>query len=106
MDGKVHRRMLPIFSHSLCCSVTKPGVDRSTKPQSNTFKDRPYGSALRTVIIPSRMLQTFLVLAQKNTSNNVETCGILAGKLVSAETRAEFEFISNRIDPTLSLFSR
>lgn len=29
------------------------------------------------------MLNTFLVLAQKNTINNVETCGILAGKLVN-----------------------
>ncbi|XP_065224482.1 STAM-binding protein-like A [Planococcus citri] len=65
-------------------TVKKPGIDRSTKPQSNTFKDdKVYSSFLKTVVIPSRLMQTFLVLAQKNTNNNVETCGILAGRMKS-----------------------
>ncbi|XP_058791179.1 STAM-binding protein isoform X2 [Phymastichus coffea] len=53
-----------------------PSVDRSTKPTSLTSSDR-----LRDIIIPSRLMQNFLKLASSNTSNNIETCGILAGKL-------------------------
>lgn len=31
---------------------------------------------------PVRMMEDFLRLAQKNTANNLETCGVLAGSLV------------------------
>ncbi|KAL6956594.1 AMSH-like protease, partial [Sarracenia purpurea var. burkii] len=69
------------FYYMRFITVKKPGIDRSTKPQANTFKDKMYSSFLKTVVIPSRMMQTFLVLSQKNTNNNVETCGILAGRM-------------------------
>ena len=36
---------------------------------------------LRNIIQPSDLSQEFLRIAQNNTSRNIETCGILAGKL-------------------------
>ncbi|OXU28265.1 hypothetical protein TSAR_010956 [Trichomalopsis sarcophagae] len=53
-----------------------PSVDRSTKPTSLTSGDR-----LRDIVVPSKLMQNFLKLAFSNTSNNIETCGILAGRL-------------------------
>ncbi|XP_071439876.1 STAM-binding protein-like isoform X2 [Hetaerina americana] len=67
----------------------RPNVDRSTKPPSLLLSPssmmihsagRP-SPRLRMVVIPSRLMRTFLALAQQNTQCNVETCGILAGKL-------------------------
>ncbi|KRT80196.1 hypothetical protein AMK59_7059 [Oryctes borbonicus] len=58
-----------------------PSIDRSNKPSSilsSTLK-----AGLRTVKIPGKVMTTFLLLAQRNTMNNIETCGILAGSLVS-----------------------
>ena len=40
-------------------------------------------SGLRKVIIPTDLVGKFLSLASSNTRKNLETCGILAGKLVS-----------------------
>jgi STAM-binding protein len=37
---------------------------------------------LRRVLIPAQLLPRFMLLAQSNSDNNVETCGILAGSLV------------------------
>ncbi|KAL7306744.1 hypothetical protein TKK_0001113 [Trichogramma kaykai] len=56
--------------------IKVPSVDRSTKPASLTSGDR-----LRDIIVPEKLMQNFLRLAQSNTSQNIETCGILAGKL-------------------------
>lgn len=56
-----------------------PSIDRSNKPSSilsSTLK-----AGLRTVRIPSKVMTTFLLLAQRNTMSNIETCGILAGSL-------------------------
>lgn len=39
------------------------------------------GEALRPVHIPERLISEFLNLASQNTRNNLETCGVLAGKL-------------------------
>lgn len=36
---------------------------------------------LRQVVIPKDTMTKFLLLAKKNTANNVETCGILVGRL-------------------------
>lgn len=36
---------------------------------------------LRQIIVPENTMTKFLALANKNTANNVETCGILAGRL-------------------------
>lgn len=60
---------------------TIPDFDRSKKP-SEIF-DSKFGSTdLRLVVVPSQVMVQFQTIAQKNTINNVETCGILAGKLV------------------------
>lgn len=38
---------------------------------------------LRTVNIPLELMSKFIEIASPNTDQNLETCGILAGKLVS-----------------------
>lgn len=53
-----------------------PTVDRSTKPNTANESD-----SLRRVVIPLSLSQEFLHAAAANTARNVETCGILAGKL-------------------------
>jgi len=52
---------------------TIPSFDRSTKPVGY--------SGLRDIVIPSNLPMLFLKIAEKNTERNVETCGILSGKL-------------------------
>ncbi|XP_025195791.1 STAM-binding protein [Melanaphis sacchari] len=59
----------------------KPIVDRSTKPMLNKNTTNPYN--LRQIIVPGNLTKRFLEQAQRNTFNNLETCGILAGKLNS-----------------------
>ncbi|XP_037030311.1 STAM-binding protein [Bradysia coprophila] len=56
----------------------KPSVDRALKPASN--ESLAEGN-LRSVLIPKDTMYKFLLLAAKNTASNVETCGILAGRL-------------------------
>ncbi|KAG7190245.1 hypothetical protein KM043_006364 [Ampulex compressa] len=54
-----------------------PTVDRSTKPvflMNDNF-------ALRDVVLPNKLMHHFLTLAFNNTMSNIETCGILAGRL-------------------------
>lgn len=58
----------------LSCS---PAFDRSQKPSNESLIE----GALRTVIIPQDTMSKFLNIANKNTNNNIETCGILAGSL-------------------------
>lgn len=36
---------------------------------------------LRKVVVPKDTMSKFLSLASKNTANNIETCGILVGRL-------------------------
>lgn len=36
---------------------------------------------LRDIVLPTKLMHNFLMLAFSNTANNKETCGILAGKL-------------------------
>ncbi len=80
-------------------SVTDSRVDRSLKPSvgslgvSYTPQNR-YG--LRSVIIPSTLIRQFMVLAESNTEKNIETCGILGGKLVMlAEVVLLFSSVSS-----------
>lgn len=56
-----------------------PDIDRSTKPDHFTSTGF---SGLREVVVPSDLMRKFMVLAEHNTLRNIETCGILAGKLV------------------------
>lgn len=60
-----------------------PNVDRSTKPASLLSPSIHSKVGLRDVIVPSRLMGKFMNLAQRNTNQNIETCGILAGTLVS-----------------------
>jgi len=56
-------------------------VDRSTKPMlCKNPSSNPYN--LRQIIVPGNLTKRFLEQAQNNTFKNLETCGILAGKLV------------------------
>lgn len=57
--------------------VSAPSFDRSTKPTSTLSAS----DSLRKVIIPLSLSQDFLSAAAENTNRNIETCGILAGKL-------------------------
>ena len=52
------------------------------------------GTPLRTIFLPSTLRTTFLRLAYKNTTKNLETCGFLAGTL-----RANALFISALVVP-------
>lgn len=57
---------------------TKPQFDRTVKPlPSNSFME----GGLRRMHVPDDTMRKFLELARSNTLRNVETCGILAGKL-------------------------
>lgn len=55
-----------------------PGFDRNLKPRAEFMPS----TGLRIVVVPASLLSEFVILAHSNTQNNVETCGILAGKLV------------------------
>ncbi|KAK7869958.1 hypothetical protein R5R35_013732 [Gryllus longicercus] len=59
----------------------QPSIDRSTKPASLLSPSIQGKVGLRTVIVPSRLMGRFMHLALGNTEKNIETCGILAGKL-------------------------
>ncbi|XP_053697428.1 STAM-binding protein [Sabethes cyaneus] len=56
---------------------SKPAFDRTLKPSPTSV----VAGSLRPVIVPTDTMSRFLQLAAKNTLNNVETCGILAGQL-------------------------
>ncbi|KAF7265439.1 hypothetical protein GWI33_021098 [Rhynchophorus ferrugineus] len=58
-----------------------PSFDRSKKPSDHVIANQFDNASLRIVVIPSRVMSSFQNMAQSNTLNNVETCGILAGKL-------------------------
>ncbi|XP_066156389.1 STAM-binding protein-like [Euwallacea fornicatus] len=55
-----------------------PSFDRTKKPLG-TFGYN--NEDLKKVIVPSKIMSLFESLAQENTNKNIETCGILAGKL-------------------------
>jgi STAM-binding protein len=55
-------------------------------PPSFTFRPSAYlenGNPLRTVFLPPTLREQFLKLAASNTRNNLETCGMLCGTLIS-----------------------
>ncbi|KAJ1521113.1 hypothetical protein ONE63_002815 [Megalurothrips usitatus] len=58
-----------------------PAVDRSTKPASLLSLSTQSHHGLRNVVVPTQLVERFLVLAQGTTLQNIETCGILAGYL-------------------------
>ncbi|NXL84199.1 STABP protein, partial [Alectura lathami] len=67
-------------------SSKPPVVDRSLKPSAlGSMKNTASVDALRQVIVPRELCQKFLQLADANTVQGVETCGILCGKLMRNE---------------------
>ncbi|KAG4421278.1 hypothetical protein IFR04_005580 [Cadophora malorum] len=65
-----------------------PPLDMANgQPQSNfTFRPSAYlesGEPLRTVFLPPTLRTEFLKYAEPNTRNNLETCGMLCGTLIS-----------------------
>ena len=55
-------------------------------PPSFTFRPSAYlenGNPLRTVFLPPNLRERFLTVAAPNTRNNLETCGMLCGTLIS-----------------------
>ncbi|KAL4240618.1 AMSH-like protease [Mactra antiquata] len=65
--------------------LIRPEVDRSTKPPVDKFAsqctigENKYG--LKDVVIPRDIVVKFLSIAEQNTCRNIETCGILSGKM-------------------------
>ena len=60
-------------------------MDEKAAP-SFTFRPSAYlenGKPLRTVFLPPTLREKFLQLAASNTRNNLETCGMLCGTLIS-----------------------
>lgn len=73
---------VPPPSYSSLYSVptpSTPAVDRSTKPVMSG--DTSSISGLRKIHIPGDLVSHFLHLASENTRKNLETCGILTGRL-------------------------
>ncbi|KAH0536336.1 hypothetical protein FGG08_006790 [Glutinoglossum americanum] len=65
-------------------SATPTSADLN--PSTFTFKPSAYlenGAPLRTVFLPPDLRYAFLKIAAPNTRNNLETCGILCGTLIS-----------------------
>jgi len=62
-------------------------VSASKLPATNfTFRPSAYlenGNPLRTVFLPPTLRLRFLEVAESNTRNNLETCGMLCGTLIS-----------------------
>jgi STAM-binding protein len=58
-----------------------PQVDRTKKPVFETSKADSSYDGLRRVIIPTNLTSQFLQAAERNTAVNIETCGILCGKI-------------------------
>eukprot|EP00794_Sanderia_malayensis_P016941 gene16942-18648_t len=61
-----------------------PYVDRAIKPKLSTFLDRQDSTpinGMRRIYIPDELISKFLSIASSNTRMNLETCGILTGRL-------------------------
>ncbi|KAG5886721.1 hypothetical protein JTB14_030787 [Gonioctena quinquepunctata] len=62
-----------------------PTIDRSKKPSEISFQDRYDTNILRPVVVPVKVMTLFQAMAQSNTFKNIETCGVLTGKLEKNE---------------------
>lgn len=62
----------------------RPQIDRSTKPaldQSKNLRIQENKYGLKDVVVPRDIVMKFLNVSEQNTQRNVETCGILSGKM-------------------------
>lgn len=85
----------PIPSKSTILPTPPPKAELSSADY--TFKPAAYtesGTPLRTLFLPTELRTQFLSLASTNTRNNLETCGILCGTLISSAL-----FISHLVIP-------
>ena len=67
-------------------SSTSNSIADDAEPSDFTFKPSAYlenGSSLRTLFLPPDLRASFLDMASSNTRQNLETCGILCGTLIS-----------------------
>ncbi|KAF7191478.1 AMSH-like protease sst2 [Pseudocercospora fuligena] len=74
------------YSNPASATPSPPPGESHQPPSKYTFKPTAYtesGSPLRTVLLPPDLRQKFLNLAHPNTSQNLETCGILAATTIS-----------------------
>lgn len=74
----------PVKPYSRAETATPPPSE--VKPPAFTFKPSAYlenGTPLRTIFLPPDLRHHFLLLALPNTKDNLETCGILCGTLIS-----------------------
>ncbi|CDW56672.1 USP8 dimer and JAB domain containing protein [Trichuris trichiura] len=78
-----HDRVSPVTGSELPdqSSFRSLTVDRTTKPTSAVLNKH----SLRPVLVPNSLVQQFLEVSSVNTSRNIETCGILSGKLVQGK---------------------
>ena len=66
--------------HSSIPSQAPKIPDRATKPSSNNSLYSGSGG-LRKLVVPNMLMAKFMSIAERNTSSNIETCGVLTGKL-------------------------
>ncbi|KAF3484114.1 uncharacterized protein GIQ15_03438 [Arthroderma uncinatum] len=72
----------PTHTHTTTTTVNNEDLH----PSTFTFKPSSYlenGTPLRTIFISPDLRSQFLAIASPNTRTNLETCGILAGTLIS-----------------------
>ncbi|KAK5092531.1 hypothetical protein LTR70_001889 [Exophiala xenobiotica] len=94
----------PVQSSRASTLPPRPEKQASPAVPSNTPSEPAYtfapgaylenGTPLRTIFLPPTLRTTFLRLAHKNTTKNLETCGFLAGTL-----RANALFVSALVVP-------
>ncbi|CAG9834445.1 unnamed protein product [Diabrotica balteata] len=63
--------------------IKRPEIDRTKKPSD--IYGRYDSNLLRPVVVPVQLMTLFQAMAQSNTFKNIETCGILCGKLEKNE---------------------
>ena len=72
----------PVYNRATKPSHVPTVPDRSIKPSSIlSASSKLQTPGLRRLVVPSILMPTFLSVAQTNTTVNVETCGILAGRM-------------------------
>lgn len=76
------KKLLKFIKKIFFRKTQPPVIDRAKKP-TDLIHDHYSSTALRTVIVPTKVMVMFQSLAQKNTASNIETCAVLTGKLVN-----------------------
>ncbi|KAB7504158.1 STAM-binding protein-like A [Armadillidium nasatum] len=65
-------------------SFSTPSINRDSKPQSLLSANHGLKEGkLRPIMLPHELMSRFLTLAAVNTGKNIETCGVLAGKMAA-----------------------